>query len=120
MKNKAELVLVPTPATVLLIKPFFFPSYNLHVESLATSENPLRYIHLPPLPPSEPVVPKSPEKFFFDYLESHKSQVREAIINHVPSSSPPTARLAGMVVDFLCTAVIDVANEFAAPTCCGN
>ncbi|THG02330.1 anthocyanidin 3-O-glucosyltransferase 2-like [Camellia sinensis] len=140
MKNKAELVLVPTPAmghlvsivelakhlldrhehfsiTVLLIKPFFFPSYNLYVESLAASENRLRYIHLPPPPPpSEPVVPKSPEKFFSDFLESHKSQVREAIVNHVLSSSPATARLAGVVVDFLCTAMIDVANEFAAPT----
>ncbi|KAL7239300.1 hypothetical protein ACSBR2_005244 [Camellia fascicularis] len=140
MKNKAELVLVPTPATghlvsivelakhlldrhehfsitVLLIKPFFFPSYNLYVESLAASENRLRYIHLPPPPPpSEPVVPKSPEKFFSDFLESHKSQVREAIVNHVLSSSPVTARLAGVVVDFLCTAMIDVANEFAAPT----
>ncbi|KAL7259374.1 hypothetical protein ACSBR1_005299 [Camellia fascicularis] len=54
------------------------------------------------------------EKFYFKEIVG--SEVREAIVNHALSSSPPTTRLEGMVVDFLCTAIIAVANEFAAPT----
>ncbi|THF99169.1 hypothetical protein TEA_010620 [Camellia sinensis var. sinensis] len=41
---------------------------------------------------------------------------QNAIVNHVLSSSPATTRLAGLVVDFFCTPMIDIANEFTAPT----
>ncbi|KAL7239321.1 hypothetical protein ACSBR2_005265 [Camellia fascicularis] len=139
MENKRELVFIPTghivpmvdfakhlhdqhqhlSITILLIKPLFNPSYNLYVESLAASDTQFRYIHLPPPPPpppSEHQVLTSPDKFFSDFLESYKSQVRDAIVNYVLSSSPATARLAGLVVDCICTAMIDVADEFAAPT----
>ncbi|KAL7259383.1 hypothetical protein ACSBR1_005308 [Camellia fascicularis] len=139
MENKRELVFIPTghivpmvdfakhlhdqhqhlSITILLIKPLFNPSYNLYVESLAASDTQFRYIHLPPPPPpppSEHQVLTSPDKFFSDFLESYKSQVRDAIVNYVLSSSPATARLAGLVVDCICTAMIGVADEFAAPT----
>ncbi|KAL7259371.1 hypothetical protein ACSBR1_005296 [Camellia fascicularis] len=142
MESKTEIVFIPTPAmghivsmvdfakrlhdqhrhfsiTILLIKPLFDPSYNLYVESLAASDTQFRYIHLPPPPPpppSEHQVLTSLDKFFYDFLESYKSQVRDAIVDHVLSSSPATARLAGLVVDCICTTMIDVADEFAAPT----
>ncbi|CAL5397433.1 unnamed protein product [Camellia sinensis] len=140
MDNKAELVFMPTPGmghivsmvefakrlhdqdqrfsiTFLLINPFHPPFYNLYVESLAASDTQFRYVHLPPPlppppPPPEQLLLTSPEKNFSDFLESYKSHVRDAIINHVLSFS----QLAGLVVDFFYTPMIDIANEFAAPT----
>ncbi|KAI8023598.1 UDP-glucose flavonoid 3-O-glucosyltransferase 6 [Camellia lanceoleosa] len=145
MENKSELVFMPAPGmghivsvvefakrlhdqdqrfsiTFLLIKPFHPPFYILYVESLAASDTRFRYVHLPPSPPlplpppPEQIVLTSPEKNFSNFLESYKPHVRDAIVNHVLSSSPATTRLAGLVVDFFNTPMIDIANEFATPT----
>ncbi|CAL5339684.1 unnamed protein product [Camellia sinensis] len=145
MENKSELVFMPAQGmghivsmvefakrqhdqhqrfsiTILLVKPFHPPSYNLYVESLAASDTGFRYVHLPPplplppppqpqlQPPPEQLVLTSPEKNFSDFLESYKHHVRDAIVNHVLSSSPATTRLAGLVVDFFYTPTIDIAD----------
>ncbi|THG08745.1 hypothetical protein TEA_027106 [Camellia sinensis var. sinensis] len=145
MDNKAELVFMPTPGmghivsmvefakrlhdqdqrfsiTFLLINPFHPPFYNLYVESLAASDTRFRYVHLPPPPPSPPSPPPeqlvhtSPEKNLSDFVESYKSHVGDAIVNHVLFSSPAMTRLAGLVVDFFYIPMIDIANEFTAST----
>ncbi|CAI9089785.1 OLC1v1024420C1 [Oldenlandia corymbosa var. corymbosa] len=50
----------------------------------------------------------------YKFIDSHKSHVRE-ILTEI-SASGSGIRLAGVVVDMLCTSMIDLANEFGAPS----
>ncbi|GMN27305.1 hypothetical protein TIFTF001_001584 [Ficus carica] len=52
------------------------------------------------------------------FIESQKAQVRNVVAEIVRSNSvrPGSPRLAGFVIDMFCTTMIDVANEFGAPT----
>ncbi|XP_057464851.1 UDP-glycosyltransferase 71K1-like [Actinidia eriantha] len=142
MKKRAELVFVPAPGmghlvptvefvkhlldrderlsvTILVIKPDFAPAIHTYTQALATANTNtrIRYIHLPQVETPHPKqLPKSPEKLFSDFLESYKSHVESAITDHVLSSSSSFVELAGLVVDFFCSAMIDVANKFGVPS----
>ncbi|KAJ7960201.1 Glycosyltransferase [Quillaja saponaria] len=138
--KKAELVFIPSPGighlvstyelakllterddrfsiTVLVTTPPLKTSMDTHTEALiASSPTHIRFIHLPPVDPVPlDLLHKSVEKFVTLYLESHKTCVKEAIINHVlqPNSVIP---LAGLVIDFFCTSMIDVGNELGVPS----
>ncbi|XP_044493337.1 anthocyanidin 3-O-glucosyltransferase 2-like [Mangifera indica] len=141
MKKIAELVLIPAPAlghltpkiefakrlldrddrfsiTVLIMRPGPVPDAILaHVESLAASDTRIKFINLPRSVDHNPLMelPKSADKLFSDLLEAQKPYVKEAIIKHV-ISNPNSAPLAGLVVDFFCTSMIDVANELGVPS----
>lgn len=79
----------------------------------ATADARIRFIGLPRMdpPPLDPF--KSPEKFITEYVNSHKGCIKEAIIEHVLNND---VKLAGLVLDFFCTAISDVANELGVPS----
>ncbi|XP_031252426.1 anthocyanidin 3-O-glucosyltransferase 2-like [Pistacia vera] len=141
MKKIAELVLIPAPGlghlvpkiefakrlldrddrfsvTVLVIRPAVVPdAIFAHVESLAASDTRINFINLPRSDDHNRLMefPKSPEKLLSDLLDAQKPYVKEAIMKHVISNSN-SAPLAGLVVDFFCTSMIDVANELGVPS----
>ncbi|XP_031268593.1 anthocyanidin 3-O-glucosyltransferase 2-like [Pistacia vera] len=104
--------------TVLLMDSPFGPSPSAaHTKSLAESNTSIRFINVsPPVDycPSQEVH-KSFEKFMTEYIDCHRACVKEAIVKHVLSSSN-SAPLAVLVVDFFCTSMIDVGNEFGVPS----
>lgn len=102
--------------TVLVIKPAYGTNMDPYIHSLVASESRIKLIHLPHVdPPPQELYLRSVEKYIADFIESHKTHVKEAIINQVllNSSSIP---LAGLVVDMFCTAMIDVAHELGVPS----
>jgi hypothetical protein len=135
--RRAELVFIPAPGvghlvsitefakllldredrfsiTLLLIKPPFPPAFDSYIQSIAASHTRIKYIYLPQVdPPPEELFRSSVEKYFTDYIESHKALVKEAISSSVLSNSIP---LAGLVVDIFCSAMIDVAHELRVPS----
>ncbi|KAJ0088860.1 hypothetical protein Patl1_33084 [Pistacia atlantica] len=104
--------------TVLLMdSPFGPPPSVVHTKSLAESNTSIRFINLsPPVDycPSQEVH-KSFEKFMTKYIDCHRACVKEAIVKHVLSVLTQ-APLAGLVVDFSCTSMIDVGNELDVPS----
>ncbi|KAG7986873.1 hypothetical protein I3843_03G104500 [Carya illinoinensis] len=112
--KRAELVFIPTPGmghlaytladdcfsiTVLVMNAAFAPTNHSLVQPIAASDTRLFF--------------KSVEKFITEYVESYRSHVKEAIINHALSTSLP---LAGLVVDLFCSSMIDVAHELGVPS----
>ncbi|KAL3834971.1 hypothetical protein ACJIZ3_009707 [Penstemon smallii] len=59
---------------------------------------------------------KSPEIFLIQFIESQKGLVKEAVANIIQDTSKSSCKLAGFVIDLLCTTMIDVGNEFKVPT----
>ncbi|XVE78445.1 hypothetical protein DITRI_Ditri13aG0145700 [Diplodiscus trichospermus] len=133
--KKMELVFVPTPAighlvshvefakrlldkddrfsvTVLLITPIFDPNTQTYAESIAASDDRLRFINLPHIEfaPSSSKCPELRDGFY--YIESHKQLIKQSIINHVLLDS---LSFAGLVLDTFTTPMIDVANELGFP-----
>lgn len=51
---------------------------------------------------------ESKSTFLFDWIDSHKSKVRNVV--------PRISKLSGIMVDMFCTCMIDVANEFGVPS----
>ncbi|XVE78446.1 hypothetical protein DITRI_Ditri13aG0145800 [Diplodiscus trichospermus] len=134
--KKMELVFVPTPAighlvshvefakrlldkddrfsvTFLLITPVFDPNTQTYAESLAASDDRLRFINLPQID-FAPTSTKCPELHdSFHYIERHKQLVKQSINNHVLVDS---VSFAGLVLDVFTTTMIDVANELGFPS----
>jgi hypothetical protein len=135
--TRAELVFIPTPGvghlvsliefakcllgrddrlsiTVLIIKSPMAHTLDAFIQSISASHTRIKCIFLPHVdPPPGEVFLSSVEKFVTDFIGSHKSHAKEAIINSVLSNSIP---LAGLVVDMFCTAMIDVAHELGVPS----
>ncbi|XWS75747.1 hypothetical protein CRYUN_Cryun01aG0118600 [Craigia yunnanensis] len=142
--RKAKLIFIPVPGighlvpvleftkqlfdrcdqfsvTVLVIPPSFVPDSDAHTQTLAAvSDSRVQFINLPPEPddpPSLDLFSKSPEKFFTAFIESYKSHVRDAIMNHVlPDSTSNSVPPVGLVLDFFCTAMIDKGKELFIPS----
>lgn len=51
---------------------------------------------------------ESKSTFLFDWIDSHKSKVRNVVAG--------ISKLSGIMVDMFCTCMIDVANEFGVPS----
>ncbi|XP_057955727.1 UDP-glycosyltransferase 71K1-like [Malania oleifera] len=140
MQNKTELVFFPTPGighlvsvvefakrlilrdhrlsvTVLaMTAPFGSPLIHAYAESL--SESRIQLIRLPPvdLPSTDPSI--SPELFIYQFIEKHVPLVRSTLAGLLSSRSnaDPPVRLAGLVLDFFCTRMIDVGHELGLPS----
>ncbi|KAK7814134.1 udp-glycosyltransferase 71k2 [Quercus suber] len=137
--KRAELVFIPAPGighlvskiefakqlldqdnrfsiTVLVIKSTYGTNMDAYIHSLVASESRIKLILLPHIdPPPQELFLRSVEKYVADLIESHKTHVKETIINQVlPNSS--SIPLAGLVVDMFCTAMIDVAHELGVPS----
>ncbi|KAK4437415.1 UDP-glucose flavonoid 3-O-glucosyltransferase 6 [Sesamum alatum] len=57
---------------------------------------------------------KSPQNFVAQFIESQKDLVRDTVVEITKSSS--SSKVAGFVIDMLCTSMIDVANGLDIPT----
>ncbi|KAG9156609.1 hypothetical protein Leryth_006591 [Lithospermum erythrorhizon] len=135
--KQAELVFVPGPGighlvstaefakrllkrdarlavSILVIRTPITPDVDAYVESLvASSENRIRYIILPLDDPPSVELLKCPENYVTLLIEGQKHCVKEAIVKHVLSCSRP---VVGLVLDFFCTRMIDVANQLNVPS----
>lgn len=86
-----------------------------HIQSLATYKSHIKLLHLPHVDPPPPeLLMRSVEKYCSALIESYKTHVKEAIINHVLQNT--SIQLAGLVVDMFCTSLIDVAHELGVPS----
>ncbi|KAJ6753661.1 GLYCOSYLTRANSFERASE [Salix purpurea] len=135
--KKAELVFIPTPgishlvSTVevakqlvdrderlsiifLIMKLRSDPKVDRFIDSVSTACNRIQFIHLPKLEPD----PNQPSNSFIYLIESQRPSVKEEVSRLVSRSEsiPGSPTLAGFVLDMFCTSMIDVANEFGAPS----
>ncbi|XWS30965.1 hypothetical protein CRYUN_Cryun23aG0036500 [Craigia yunnanensis] len=101
--------------TVLIIDPLRRDSkIQTYVGSLAASDARLRFINFPQIEADPLTITKRQDRFLFDFLESHKLNIKEYIINHVLPNYAVSA--AWFVVDAFSTPMIDVANELGLPS----
>ncbi|KAF8094078.1 hypothetical protein N665_0370s0013 [Sinapis alba] len=132
---KIELVFIPSPginhvrATAAMVKLLINSDDRLSVTLVVIperfssgdissvypeSESRLRYYHLHAGDQST----HDQDQTYMSYIESQKPHVRNAVskLAHEVSTHPDSPRrLAGIVVEFFCTPMIDVANEFGLP-----
>ncbi|KAI3504127.1 hypothetical protein L1887_32672 [Cichorium endivia] len=86
-----------------------------YIESL--TKKAIERIHFIELPQDETLPerdPKAPMTFVNNFINSHQKYVRNVVSGLI--SQPGSGRLAGFVIDMLCTGMIDVANELNVPT----
>ncbi|XP_050383968.1 UDP-glucose flavonoid 3-O-glucosyltransferase 6-like [Argentina anserina] len=136
MKQSAELVFIPSPGighlvstvevakllvrddqlsiTVLIIKfPFSSDPIDHYIESFADSpiSQRIKFINLP----QQNIDMQGNRTInFFNFIDNQQTHVRNVVAKLIESK--PKTRLAGFVIDMFCTAMINVANEFAVPT----
>ncbi|KAF8041862.1 hypothetical protein BT93_A0453 [Corymbia citriodora subsp. variegata] len=134
MSTTSELVFIPLPAighlvsmvemakllvdrdeqlsvTVLIMKFPFDSMIDSSVESFTASVTTrIRFVLLPQRNPSPET---SSMAFIYQFVENHKADVRQAVADLSGCSLP---RLKGLVVDMMCTSMIDVAVEFGIPS----
>ncbi|KAI4305544.1 hypothetical protein L6164_028905 [Bauhinia variegata] len=92
--------------TILIIK---YPKKDNTTKLPSASHSNISFIELPHVePPPMELLIKSIEKYYTDFIDSHRTCVKDAIVNHV---LPNSTKLLGLVVDMFCTSMIDVANE---------
>uniref|UniRef100_A0A2N9GCM4 Uncharacterized protein n=1 Tax=Fagus sylvatica TaxID=28930 RepID=A0A2N9GCM4_FAGSY len=102
--------------TILVMKLSFDTSIDAYTKSLASINKRIRLIDLPQ---EEPNSSSTPVDFMTSYVENKKLHVKDVVnkltqTDHQSGSNSP--RLAGFVIDIMCTTMIDVANEFGIPT----
>ena len=133
--KKSELVFIPSPAighlvstlefakrlihrddrlciTILCMKFPLAPYTDAYINSLVGSQSQVKLLHLPQVesPPAELL--KSPENYIYVYVKSLIPHVRTALTDIVSChSNSDTTQVAGVVLDFFCMPLIDVANE---------
>ncbi|KAK4437419.1 UDP-glucose flavonoid 3-O-glucosyltransferase 6 [Sesamum alatum] len=134
-KKLASLVFIPLPVishlagTVKLAKLLADGDESLSITILImklpmdakissyTKNPPHSRVNFVELPEGEPVSAdsnKSPENFVARFTESQKDLVRDAVAEIIKSSS--SSKIAGFVIDMMCTSMIDVANSFGIPS----
>ncbi|RAL41926.1 hypothetical protein DM860_009108 [Cuscuta australis] len=139
--KKTELVIIPAPLvghivsivelakllldrddrlsiTVLVINHPVDPAANTAVDAVLAADPRIRHSRLPETvqPPPPEVLHKSPENFISTYIKSHTSLVRDAIVEDVLPSASGDSLLAGIVFDFFCSSMVDVAKELGVPS----
>lgn len=139
MEKLAELILIPSPAMghvaqmLELAKLFFSQNHQLSITVLimklpdyidavsgpfvdsvaaSASSDRLRFFELPAADPTPEWSCKTRGHFVYRLVQSQKSHIREFFI----SQRPANYKLAGFVVDMLCTPLMDVADEFGIPS----
>ncbi|VVA32117.1 PREDICTED: UDP-glycosyltransferase [Prunus dulcis] len=105
--------------TILSIPSPFPSSLSSYTNSLVASEPRIRLIDVPQPPAKPPSIEsfKSPAKRFSLYIETHLPNIRNIITEIVSShAKSDSVRVAGIVVDFFCASMIDVAKELHLPS----
>ncbi|KAH7520530.1 hypothetical protein FEM48_Zijuj08G0153700 [Ziziphus jujuba var. spinosa] len=108
---------------MLVTKPQFDPKFGDYVESLVAASPVSERINFVALQSDHAFTETNHNVMFSLFMEHQKPQVKNAVSKLIQSSeadkdddddSPP--RLAGFVIDQLCSCMIDVANEFRVPS----
>lgn len=104
--------------TILSIKPLLSVSVDDIYKIFTESHPQIQIVELPHVDrPSPDLLRKPIEVYYTAFIESHKPHVKEAISNIIASrSESDSARIAGLVVDFFCVSMIDVADELGLPS----
>ncbi|CAL9013336.1 unnamed protein product [Prunus brigantina] len=103
--------------TVLIMKlPFDSKGTEAYRASLEASPvlPRVNFITLPKVPDLDKHL--SSHSFRNQFIESHKTNVKNAVAELTESQSDSRPRLAGFVIDMFCTTMIDVADDFGVPT----
>ncbi|KAK4342403.1 hypothetical protein RND71_038219 [Anisodus tanguticus] len=131
--KKIELIIIPVPGmghlaptlemakrliarekhlfiTVLIIKLPFDTKLSSYIETVSTNPNYNSQMKFVELPQDKSILNVNS---FITFISSHKPQVRNSVTEILNSGS---TSLAGLVIDMMCTAMIDVADEFGLPT----
>nr|UYV30540.1 UDP-glucose:flavonoid 3-O-glucosyltransferase [Begonia x semperflorens-cultorum] len=119
MVETAKLLLHRDPnlsVTVFLMNLSFDSKISSYTRSLSDSSptSRLRLIDLPPETPSE----NNPQFFIKSLVETNVPKVRKAVKNlalDCSDSGGDSPRLSGFVVDLLCTAMMEIGDEFGVP-----
>lgn len=103
--------------TFPLIKLPIDPAGAALIDSLAatSSTDRLHFLHLPPVEPSSDWSSTNRGAYMDHLIKHHKPNVRDAVAQLKLTRSEPS-RLAGFLVDTLCTTMIDVADQFSVPS----
>ncbi|WRX34382.1 hypothetical protein QQP08_026869, partial [Theobroma cacao] len=104
--------------TVLSMKWFPSASVDAYTKSLvAPQPNQFQLIDLPQVDPPSLDLRKSTENYIYAFMESYIPHVRDAVRNIVSlRSSSGSGRVAGLVLDFFCAPMIDIATELGLPS----
>ncbi|EXC01453.1 UDP-glycosyltransferase 71C3 [Morus notabilis] len=131
--KKSELVFIPWPmvghlvstveiakrlidqddrisVTILCIKLWLTPFADEFTKSLVGSETRIKLIDIPE-PPSSELLIKTRKDYFYLYAESLVPQVRNTLKHIIMSSQSNSIQVSGLVLDFFCMPMLDVANE---------
>lgn len=96
--------------TIIIMK---LPLEQKHTtETLNSTHGPLRFIDIPCEESTKNL--NTPKTFVTGFIENQKPRVRNFVRGIITESD--SVRLVGLVVDMFCIPMIDVANEFGAPT----
>ncbi|MED6127545.1 hypothetical protein PIB30_089037 [Stylosanthes scabra] len=100
--------------TVLCMKFSFSPYSDSYIKSVLSSQPKIKLIDLPQVePPPQDLLNKSPTHYVCTFIESLKPHVKSTIQN-ILSSNPN--RVLGLVLDFFCVSMIDVADQLGLPS----
>ncbi|GLT28029.1 hypothetical protein SLA2020_029870 [Shorea laevis] len=138
--EKAELIFIPVPgighlvSTVELAKRLLhrddrisvtllsmkspYGSIDAYTKPLTASEPRIRLVDLPRVThPSPDLFIKSPAAYIYSFIEAQIPQFRKTVTDIVSSSSVSgSSRVVGLVLDFFCVPMIDIANELELPS----
>ncbi|XVF19878.1 hypothetical protein REPUB_Repub11eG0148900 [Reevesia pubescens] len=138
--KKVELIFVPTPApghlvsttefakrlihqddqiwiTILSMKWFSSDFQEEYTKLLNSQPGRIQLIDLPQVDPPSVDLLKSPESYIYAFIESYFPVVRNVVRDIVSmKSSSDSTRVAGLVLDFFCSPMIDIANELDLPS----
>ncbi|KAJ4824041.1 hypothetical protein Tsubulata_007439 [Turnera subulata] len=140
--KKTELIFIPAPGashivstlefakrlldqddqlliTVLVIKIPSFLFVDSYLDSLIASQPRIQLINLPEVePPPLEIFIKSVEYYIYEFIRSCKPHVKNIVSKIVSSRSTAadSVQVAGLVVDFFCLSMIDVADEAGLPS----
>ncbi|XP_027172749.1 anthocyanidin 3-O-glucosyltransferase 2-like [Coffea eugenioides] len=98
--------------TVLIMKLPYDTKVSSYTNSLLESPN-LHIRYLEPMKEEPSSQLSSFLSILFRFIDNHKSCVREVLAE---ISNSVSSHLGGIVIDMLCTSLIDVANEFGVPS----
>ncbi|KAK4855587.1 hypothetical protein QYF36_008745 [Acer negundo] len=101
--------------------PPFTSSVDAYTKSFtSSSHSSIQLIDLPQVDlPSPDLLKLSFESYLTQYIENNMPQVRNIVTDLVSSHSDDesdSARVTGLVLDFFCVSMIDVANDFGLPS----
>ncbi|KAK7834982.1 udp-glycosyltransferase 71k2 [Quercus suber] len=141
--KKAELIVIPAPGighlvstlefakrlidrddrlfiTILSMKfDFsFYPFADAYTKSLTASQPRIQLIHLPQVNPPPSELLKSRLNYISVYIENNISNVKDTVTNIVSSNSNSDSSrvVVGLILDFVCTSMIDVGRELNLPS----